>query len=113
MIAFDSYHFAIRAEQLLSVRMAVRVMPTLRCVSESCGMSLRLPVADGGAAAEALRVSDLPAGSWRRYLVFDGGSRALLCEDGKPGNRGPGRETERVEAGAGRKNGPVEAEKEA
>ena len=51
MIAFDSYHYAVQAEQLLAGWMPVRVMPTLRCVSESCGMSLRLAVPDGEAGA--------------------------------------------------------------
>lgn len=88
MIAFDSYHYAIQAEQLLARRMPVRVMPTLRCVSESCGMSLRLAVPDGEAAPAVLRFGGLPDAVWRRYLVFDGGREARLCTDGEAAKHG-------------------------
>ena len=79
MLAFDSYNYAVRAEQVLKEELPVRVMPTLRCVSESCGMSLRLAAADGVHAEALLRASELPAAVWRRYLVYDGGWRAEAC----------------------------------
>ena len=81
MLAFDSYHFAMQAEMLLEAAMRVRVMPTLRSVSESCGMSLRVAAADGTRAAALLLASALPRDVWRRYSVFRGGSLAVPCED--------------------------------
>lgn len=81
MLAFDSYHFAMQAEKLLEAAMRVRVMPTLRSVSESCGMSLRVAAADGARAAALLLASTLPRDVWRRYSVFQGGSLAVPCED--------------------------------
>lgn len=79
MLAFDSYSYAVRAGQLLAGEVPSRVMPTLRCVSESCGMSLRLAADDGPRAERVLSVSELPRAVWRRYLVYGGGSRAELC----------------------------------
>lgn len=81
MLAFDSYHFAMQAEKLLETAMRVRVMPTLRSVSESCGMSLRVAAADGERAAALLLASALPRDVWRRYSVFQGGSLAVPCEE--------------------------------
>ena len=41
LFAFDSPHAAIAAQKLLAGCGAV-VMPTLRCITANCGMSLRL-----------------------------------------------------------------------
>jgi len=81
MIGFDSYNYATRAEKLLKPHLSVRIMPTLRCVSESCGMALRISVSDGDLADELLRTSELPLTVWRRYLVYDDGSRAEPCRE--------------------------------
>ena len=80
MLAFDSYHYAMRAEKLLESQLRVRVMPTLRSVSDSCGMSLRVAAEDGERAAALLLSSALPKGVWRRYLVFQGGHVAVPCD---------------------------------
>lgn len=42
MLSFNSTHDAISAEKTLAVHIPVQVMPTLRAVSESCGISLRV-----------------------------------------------------------------------
>lgn len=42
ILAFNSTHDAICAEKALENRLPVQVIPTLRVVSESCGISLRI-----------------------------------------------------------------------
>lgn len=46
MLTFSTTHDAIRAEEILGEVMPVAVMPTLRQVSASCGISLRIEEAD-------------------------------------------------------------------
>lgn len=46
MIVFPSAHLAIQAEKIISEHMPVRIMPTLREVSASCGISLRVEEVD-------------------------------------------------------------------
>jgi len=76
MIGFDSYNYATQAERILKPQVSIRIMPTLRCVSESCGMALRIAVEDGPLADALLCESDLSSKVWRRYLIYDGGRRA-------------------------------------
>lgn len=45
-MAFDSTHFAVAAEKYLSPHIAVEVMPTLRKITASCGISLRIEEKD-------------------------------------------------------------------
>ena len=42
MLTFSTTHDAISAEKVLGERLPVAVMPTLRQVSASCGISLRV-----------------------------------------------------------------------
>lgn len=42
MLSFENTHTAMRAERLLQQHFAVATMPTLRSVTQSCGISLRL-----------------------------------------------------------------------
>ena len=46
MLTFSTTHDAIQAEKRLGERLPVAVMPTLRQVSASCGISLRIEEAD-------------------------------------------------------------------
>ena len=41
LLAFNSTHAAVSAEKLLSAQLEVTVMPTLRKITASCGISLR------------------------------------------------------------------------
>ena len=46
MLTFSTTHAAITAEKELGARLPVAVMPTLRQVSASCGISLRIEEED-------------------------------------------------------------------
>ena len=59
MISFENTHSAISTEKLLEGRFKVATMPTLRSVTQSCGISLRLPAADYEAARLAVAESGL------------------------------------------------------
>ncbi len=76
LFAFDSTHDAIRAQALLSGLGAV-VMPTLREISASCGISLRL----ADACADEARQTLVGAGlcGWALYRVRQEGKR-VFCE---------------------------------
>ena len=64
LIAFDSVHQAIRAEQLLlKADVSVEMVPTPREISASCGQSVRFP---GGAAAVVLELLE------RENIAFRG-----------------------------------------
>lgn len=42
LLAFNSTHFAISAENYLSKTIPVSIMPTLRKITASCGISIRI-----------------------------------------------------------------------
>ena len=64
LIAFDSVHQAIRAEQLLlKADVPVEMVPTPREISASCGQSVRFPT---GSAAVVLALLE------RENIVFRG-----------------------------------------
>lgn len=66
LAVFDSTNAAILAQKLLD-DLAPVMMPTLREISASCGMSLRLEPALAQAAARRLRDAQLR--DWRIYRV--------------------------------------------
>ena len=68
LFAFDSPHAAISAQRLLSGCGAV-VMPTLRSITASCGMSLRLMDAWIDEAKAILRASNIDPALYRLYRV--------------------------------------------
>ena len=68
LFAFDSPHAAISAQRLLDSCGAV-VMPTLRSITASCGMSLRLREETIEGAKEIMRASVIAPTLYRLYLV--------------------------------------------
>ena len=68
LFAFDSPHAAIAAQKLLADCGAV-VMPTLRCITASCGMSLRLTDARIEEAKQIMRDSVIDPALYRLYHV--------------------------------------------
>lgn len=68
LFAFDSPHAAISAQRLLDSCGAV-VMPTLRSITASCGMSLRLRTDRIHKAQEIMRASAIDPSLYRLYLV--------------------------------------------
>ena len=72
LIAFDSTHDAIAASKLLSDIGAI-VMPTLREIRASCGISLR--IAHEAADEASARLAFSCNGAWYLYnVVQNGGS---------------------------------------
>lgn len=66
LFTFDSTHYAIRAQKLLE-GFSVVVMPTLREISASCGMSLRIPPEQ---AKEAAQILERETEGWHRYHIL-------------------------------------------
>ncbi len=82
LFTFDSTHSAIAAQRLLADLSPV-LMPTLREISASCGMSLRLRSEDRGCAES--RMAESGIGSWYLYRVIFEGKKPdckLLCKAG-------------------------------
>lgn len=72
LFVFDSTHAAIAGQKCLSGQVRAVVMPTLREISASCGISLRVAPED---ALRARRL--LPEGSYRLYRVEAGRPTAM------------------------------------
>jgi hypothetical protein len=81
LFAFDSPHAAISAQRLLSSCGAV-VMPTLRSITASCGMSLRLRDEAIEKAKGILCASTIDPALYRLYRVEQEGkeTRCTLTE---------------------------------
>lgn len=68
LIVFDSTHAAIAAERLLKA-LTPTVMPTLRSITASCGMSLRLRPEQTEEAQALLKESSIDQALYRFYRV--------------------------------------------
>ena len=68
LFAFDSPHAAISAQRLLASCGAV-VMPTLRSITASCGMSLRLRDETLEKAKRIMKASSIDPALYRLYRV--------------------------------------------
>ena len=81
LFAFDSPHAAIAAQRLLSSCGAV-VMPTLRSITASCGMSLRMKNETIEEAKQIMRASSIDPALYRLYRVEQEGkeTRCTLTE---------------------------------
>ena len=81
LFAFDSPHAAIAAQRLLSSCGAV-VMPTLRSITASCGMSLRLKNETIEEAKQIMFASSIDPALYRLYRVEQEGkeTRCTLVE---------------------------------
>lgn len=81
LFAFDSPHAAIAAQRLL-VEVDAAVMPTLRAISASCGMSLRVANEQIERARRIMAASDIDPVLYRLYAVEqdDDGTRCSLLE---------------------------------
>ncbi|MPN36848.1 hypothetical protein SDC9_184360 [bioreactor metagenome] len=79
LFAFDSPHAAIAAQRLLSGCGAV-VMPTLRSITASCGMSLRLRDERIDEAKALLRTSTIDPALYRLYRVEQEGKETKCTQ---------------------------------
>ena len=70
MISFENTHSAIQTERLLEQHFKVATMPTLRTVTQSCGISLRLAAEEdsGGERAFAGDVCDVFGGFQQKCI---------------------------------------------
>ena len=68
MISFENTHSAIQTERLLEQHFKVATMPTLRTVTQSCGISLRL-AEDYEPARKIVAESGLSPEMYAMYLV--------------------------------------------
>jgi hypothetical protein len=79
LFAFDSPHAAIQAQSLLLDCGAV-VMPTLRSITASCGMSLRISDEQVERAREIMRASSINPALYRLYRVEQEGATNQCTE---------------------------------
>lgn len=68
-LAFDSTHSAVAAEKYLSGSISVSVMPTLRKITASCGISLRIEPQDLESLLSLLRQNRQVRESCRLYIA--------------------------------------------
>ena len=69
LLTFDRSQSALSAERVLRPRVPVQVMPTLRQLSVSCGISLRVEREHYPALVAALRDAPLSPEEYRLYYV--------------------------------------------
>ncbi len=73
MISFSSTHHALHAEQQLKPKVPVCTMPTLRAVTKSCGISLRVEESERAALKAALLDHfAVPREYYHVFYVMDG-----------------------------------------
>ena len=68
MISFENTHSAIQTERLLEQHFRVATMPTLRTVTQSCGISLRLAAEDYEPARKIVAVCDVFGGFQQKCI---------------------------------------------
>lgn len=81
LFTFDSTHCAIQAQKLLR-NLNVVMMPTLREISASCGISLKVQPPQRKEASELLKQQ---VAGWHLYHIFQDGNKVsheLIAEKG-------------------------------
>ncbi len=69
MISFENTHSDIQTARLLERHFKVATMPTLRTVTQSCGISLRLAAEDYEPARKMVAETGLSPEMYEIYLV--------------------------------------------
>ncbi len=75
MLSFRSTHYAMLTEARLKDKVPLSVMPTLREVTQSCGISLRIEEEHLPLLRAALKTIDVPREAYMLYLVDEAGVR--------------------------------------
>lgn len=88
LFTFDSTHAAMAASRVLKPLGAV-MMPTLREISVSCGISLRLRPEDGADALSRLAGTGLDG--WQLYQVVSSGGKPVCTLIGRHGEKHDGK----------------------
>lgn len=71
LLAFNSTHFAISAESYLSKSIHVSIMPTLRKITASCGISIRIEPMNFDKAIELININPKIKKNSMPYEVID------------------------------------------
>ena len=69
LITFENTHTAIQTKKLLTGRMPIRTIPTLREISASCGISIRVEDGYLDALQNFLKTSDLNPKMYELYRI--------------------------------------------
>lgn len=69
VIAFENTHSAMQAQKVLKPQYAITVIPTLREISQSCGISVMLPAMEEPQAVAAAQSLGLGNGLYQLYYV--------------------------------------------
>lgn len=73
VIAFSNTHSAMRTERYLREKFPIQMMPTLRNIAVTCGISVRFRPRDAEGVAAAMRELNLPREDYQIYGVeYDG-----------------------------------------
>jgi len=82
LIVFANTHYAMTAQKTLGGKLPVVIMPTLREISKSCGISVRVAEGDWQAASQILRESGMDHTMYQIYSVQgkDGVNTVALLE---------------------------------
>ena len=83
LFAFDSPHAAIAAQRLLATCGAV-VMPTLRSITASCGMSIRIADEQIEQAKARMKHSSIDPALYRLYRVEQDGAQIACTQQTLP-----------------------------
>ncbi len=79
-IAFQNTHAAMTTQSYLSKRFSISVMPTLRKISMSCGISIRFQAQDLQEIQQAMEAFDLDRDAYAIYAVTHQGKDMLVEE---------------------------------
>lgn len=69
VISFENTHSAMEAQKKLKDRYAITVIPTLREVSQSCGISVMLPEMGRDEAVSAAKSLEMEPGMYQLYYA--------------------------------------------
>ena len=69
VISFENTHSAMEAQKALRPQYAITVIPTLREISQSCGISVMLPEMDRQEAVTAVRSLGMEKGMYQLYFA--------------------------------------------
>lgn len=69
VISFENTHSAMAAQKVLKENYAITVIPTLREISQSCGISVMLPPMERQQAQAAARSLGQEPGAYQLYFV--------------------------------------------
>lgn len=69
VISFENTHSAMQAQKILKPLYAITVIPTLREISQSCGISVMLPEVEQAQAVAAAQSLGLEPGLYQLYHV--------------------------------------------